>query len=78
MCTGYPFRDSDCPSVVISPRHVFPPSMFAFFYVSDNVCHTTLFPNPVCTLSVLEGDSYYESLCLLLGCGQLLKLGVAR
>ena len=40
---GYPFCDSDCPSVVTSPRHVPRPSVFAFSYVPDNVCHTTLF-----------------------------------
>ena len=78
MSTGYPFCDSDCPSVVTSPRHVIRPSVFAFSYVPDNVCHTTLFPDPVCTLSVLEGDSYHDSLHLPLGCDQFLKLGVAK
>ena len=33
------------------------PSVFAFSYVPDNVCHTTLFADPVCTPSVLQGDS---------------------
>ena len=37
---------SDCPSVVMSPRHVCRPSVFAFSYVPDNVCHTTLFVDP--------------------------------
>ena len=54
ISTGYTFYDSDCPSVVTSPRYVFRPSVFAFSYVPDNVCHTTLFPDPVCTLSVLQ------------------------
>ena len=80
MSTGYPFCDSDCPSVVMSSRHVFCPSVFAFSYVPDNVCHTTLFADPVCTLSVLEGDSYDDSLHLLLnlGCDQFLKLSAAK
>ena len=78
MSTGYPFCDSDCPSVVMSPRHVVRPSVFAFSYVPDNVCHTTLFADPVCTLSVLQGDSYHDSLHLPLGCDQFLKLGVAK
>ena len=77
MCTGYPFCNSDCPSVVTSPRHMFRPSVFAFSYVPDNVCYTTLFLDPVCTLSVHEGDSYHDSLHLPLGCDQFLKLGVA-
>ena len=43
-------------SVVTSPRHVIHPSVFAFSYVPDNVCHTTLWVlDPVCTLSVLTG-----------------------
>ena len=78
MSTGYPFCDSDCPSIVKSPRHVSRPSVFAFSYVPDNVCHTTLFPDPVCTLSVLQGDSYHDSFHLPLGCDQFLKLGVAK
>ena len=56
MSTGYPFCDSDCPSVNMSPRHVFRPSVLAFSYVPDNVCHTTLFADPICALSVLQGD----------------------
>ena len=39
---------------------------------------TTLFPDPVCNLSVLLGDSYHDSLHLSLGCDQFLKLGVAK
>ena len=77
MPTGYPFCNSDCPSVVTS-RHVFNPSVFAFSYVPHNICHTTLFPNPVCTLSALTSDSYHDSLYLPLGCNQFLKLGVAK
>ena len=65
MSTGYPFCDCDCPSVVTSPRHVIRPSVFAFSYVPDNVCHTTLHPDPVCTL---EGDSYHDSFHLPLSC----------
>ena len=42
------------------------------------VCHTTLFADLVCTLSVLEGDSYHDSVHLPLGCDQFLKLGVAK
>ena len=57
---------TDCPSVVTSPRHVHRPSVFAFSYVPDNVYHTTLFPDPFCTLSVLEGDSYCDSLSMFL------------
>ena len=68
----------DCPSVVMSLRHVIRPSVFAFSYVPDNVCHTTLFVDLVCTLSVLQGDSYHDSLHLPLGCDQFLKLGVAK
>ena len=75
MSTRHPFCDSDCPSVVMSPRHVACPSVFAFSYVPDNICHTTLFANPVCTLSVLQGDSYHDSLHLPLGCDQFFKLG---
>ena len=41
-----------------------------------NVCHITLFPDSVCTLSIPEGDSYHDSLHLSLGCDQFLKLGV--
>ena len=78
MSAGYPFCDSDCPSTVTSPRHVFRPSMSAFSYAPDNVCHTTLFPNPVCTHSILEGDSYHDSLHLPVSCDQFLKLGVAK
>ena len=40
---GYPFCDSDCLSIVTSPRHVTHTSVFAFSYAPDNVCHTTLF-----------------------------------
>ena len=54
------------------------PSAFAFSYVPDNGCHTTLFAYPVCTLSVLQGDSYHDSLHLPLGCDQFLKLRVAK
>ena len=56
---------------------MFCPSVFAFSYAPDNVCHTRLFPDPVYTLSVLEGDSYHDSL-LPLGCDQFLKLGVTK
>ena len=59
---GYPFCDSDCPSIVTSPRHVARPSVFAFSYAPDNVCQTTLFSDPFCTLSILEGDSYHDSI----------------
>ena len=75
---GYPFCDSDCPSIVTSPRHVARPSVFAFSYAPDNVCQTTLFSDPFCTLSILEGDSYHDSLHLPLSCDQFLKLGVAK
>ena len=61
MSTGYPFCDSDCPSVGKCPRHVSRSSVFAFSYAPDNVCQTTLFADPVCTLSILEGDSYHDS-----------------
>ena len=67
-----------CPSVVTSHGHVARPCVFVFSYVSDNICHTTLFPDPVCTFSLLEGDSYHDSLHLPLGCDQFLKLGVAK
>ena len=73
---GYPFCDSDCPSIVMSPRHVARPSVFAFSYAPDNVCQTTLFSDPFCTLSILQGDSYHDSLHLPLSCDQFLKLGV--
>ena len=43
MSTGYPFCESDYPSVVMSPGHVVRPSVFAFSYVPENLCHTTLF-----------------------------------
>ena len=75
---GYLFCDSNCPSIVTFPRHVSHPSVFAFSYVPDNVCHTTLFPDPICTLSVLKGDSDHDSLHFPLSCDQLLKLGVAK
>ena len=39
---------------------------------------TPLFLDPVCTLSILQGDSYHDSLHLPLGCDQFLKLGVAK
>ena len=70
----------DYPSVVMSPKslcHVTRPSVLAFSYVPDNVCHTTVFRS-VCTLSVLQGDSHHDSLHLPLGCDQFLKLGVAK
>ena len=44
---GYPFCDSDCPSIVTSPRHVARPSVFAFSYAPDNVCQTTLLPGAI-------------------------------
>ena len=47
---------------------MFHPSVLAFSCVPDNVCHTTLFLDPVCTLSVLADDSYHNSLHLPLGC----------
>ena len=78
MSTGYPFCNSDCPSVVTSSRHVIRPSVFAFSYVPDNICHTTLLPDPACTFSVLECDSYHDSLHLPLHCDQFLKLGVPQ
>ena len=53
-------------------------SVFAFSYAPDNVCHITKFPDPFCTLSILEGDSYHDSLHLPLSCDQFLKLGVAK
>ena len=71
---GYPFCDSDCLSVVTSPRHMARPAVFAFSHVPDNACYTTLFLDLVCTLSVLKGDSYNDSLRLVL----FLKLGVAK
>ena len=78
MSTGCPFCDSDCPSVVMTPRYVPHPSVFAFSYVPDNVCHTSLFSDQAYTLSVLQGDSYHDSLHLPFGCDQFLKLGVAK
>ena len=33
------------------PCHEFYPSVFAFSYVPDNVCHITQFPNSDCTFS---------------------------
>ena len=78
MSTGYPFFDSDCPSVAMSPRHATRPSAFAFSHVPDNVCHTTLFAGPVCTIYVLQGDSYHDSLHLALACVSFFKLGVAK
>ena len=45
---------TDCPSVVTSPFHVSRTSVFEFFCVPDNVPHTILFPDPVCTLAVLD------------------------
>ena len=77
MSTGYRFCDCACSSVVTSPQYVSHPSVFAFPYVPDSVCHTTLFQNPVCTLSVLEGD-FYDSLHLPLGCDQFFNLDVAK
>ena len=68
MSTVYPFRESDCLSVVTSPCHVSRTSVLAFSYAPDNACHTTLFPDPVCTLSVLQGDSYHDSLHISMGC----------
>ena len=76
--TVYPFCDSDCPSLVTSPRHVASPSVFAFSYAPDNISHNTLFPDPVCTLPILQGDSYHDSVHLALSCDQFLKLGVAK
>ena len=61
---------TDCPSIVMSPCHMSLPSVFAFSYVPDNVCHIILFPDPVCTLSVLQGNSYHDSLHLPLGWDQ--------
>ena len=69
---------TNCPSIVTFLRHVTRPSVFAFSYAPDNVCRTTLFPDPVCTLSILQGDSYHDSFHLPLSCGQFLKLGVAK
>ena len=61
----------------MSPHHVIRSSVFAFFYVPDNVCHTTLFADSVCMLSVLQGDSYHDSLHLPWGCDKFFKLGIA-
>ena len=62
----------------MSPRHMACPSVFAFSYAPDNVCRTTLFPDPVCTLSILEGDSYHDSFHLPLSCDQFCKFGVTK
>ena len=78
MSTVYPFCDSNCPSVVTSPRHVNRSSMFAFSYIPDSVCHTTLFPDAVCTHFVLQGDSYRDLLHFPLGSDQFIKLGLAK
>ena len=77
MSTGYPFCEPDCPPVVTS-CHVFRPSVLAFSYVPAIVCHTALFPDPVCILSVLERDSHHYSPHLPLGCNQFFKLAVAK
>ena len=69
---------TDCPSVVTSPHCMSRPSVFAFSYVPDNFCHTTLFRDSVCTVFVLEDDSYHDSLHLPLDFDQFLKLGVAK
>ena len=47
-------------------------------YVPDNIFHTTLFPDPVCPLSVLKGGSYHDSLHHPLGHDQFLKFGIAK
>ena len=73
LVLGWP-RGLLCPQGIHSVTDC--PSVFAFSYAPD-VCHITLFVDPVCTLSVLEGDSYHDSLHLPLGCDQFLKLGVA-
>ena len=39
MSTEYPFCDPDCPSVVMSPRHLFRSSVFAFSYIPDSLSH---------------------------------------
>ena len=43
------FCDSDCPTVVTSPRHVTCLSVFTFSYFPDNVCHITV-----------SGSSFYS------------------
>ena len=63
--------------IVTSLRHVSHPSVFDFSYIPNDVCHTTLFTDPVCTLSILESDSRRVSLHLLLGCDEFLLLDVA-
>ena len=59
---------TDCPFPVPSPCNVFHPSVFAFWYVPNNVCRTTPFLDLVCTLFICKGDSYHDSLHLPLGC----------
>ena len=36
MSAGYPFCNSDCPSVVTLPGHISHPYAFDFSYVPDN------------------------------------------
>ena len=73
MSTGYPLCDSDCPSIITCLAH-----LCLLYLMFDNICHTTLFPDPVCTLSVLEGDFCHDSLHHPLGCDQFLQLGVTK
>ena len=47
MCKLCPFCDYYYLSFVMSPRYLTRASVFAFSYVPDNVCHTTLFVDPV-------------------------------
>ena len=78
MSTKYSFRNFDRSSVISSPCHVIRPSVFAFSYAPDNVCHTTLFKDPVCTLSVIASDSYHDSSIFLCVVTRFVKLDVAK
>ena len=76
LCSRDNHSVTDYSSVVSSSPHVSHPSVFAFSYV-PNTCRTTLFLDSVRTFSVLESDSYHDSLHLL-GYGQVLKLSAKR
>ena len=78
MSTGHPFCDLIIHLLLRLPAMCSAQLRLLSLYVPDNVCHTTLFADLVCTLSVLEGDSYHDSLCLPLGYDQFLKFGVAK
>ena len=76
MSTGYPFCDSDCPSVVTS-SYLSRSSVLAYLmFLIMSVTPLCFRIQSVLFLSLRV--SYHDSLHLPVDCDQFLKLGVAK